>query len=51
MTSKKFRIETMSEHADSVWSVAVLPDGRIVSGSRDKTVRVWRQDHVEKKPL
>ncbi len=22
-------------------SVAVLPDGRIVSGSQDKTVRVW----------
>jgi len=29
-------------HADSVWSVAYSPDGRhIISGSRDKTIRMW----------
>ena len=25
-------------------SVAILPDGAIVSGSHDKTVRVWNKD-------
>ena len=30
-------------HSDSVWSVAVSPDGQtIVSGSSDKTIRLWR---------
>ena len=24
-----------------MYSVAVLPDGRIVSGSFDKTIRIW----------
>ena len=29
-------------HTDSVFSVAVFPDGqRVVSGSEDKTVRIW----------
>lgn len=29
------------EHTDSVRSLVVLPDGRLVSGSRDKTIRIW----------
>jgi len=28
-------------HKGSVRALAMLPDGRVVSGSRDKTVRVW----------
>ncbi len=28
-------------HTDRVRSLAVLPDGRIVSGASDKTLRVW----------
>ena len=31
----------LSGHDDGVCSVAVSPNGRIVSGSRDRTVRVW----------
>ena len=28
-------------HAGDVWAVASLGDGRVVSGSEDKTVRIW----------
>ena len=31
----------LSGHINGVLSVSVLPDGRIVSGSFDKTIRVW----------
>ena len=41
MAGEKCRVATMTQHTDWVASVAVLPDGRVVSGSWDKTVRVW----------
>ena len=28
-------------HTSIVWSLAVLPDGRLLSGSYDRTIRVW----------
>jgi WD40 repeat protein len=36
------RIDAPDGHSDSVWTVAVSADGRLaVSGSADRTVRVW----------
>jgi WD40 repeat protein len=34
----------LAGHQSVVWAVAVLPDGRVVSGSSDKTLRVWDVD-------
>ena len=35
-------LRTLEGHSDKVWSVSVTPDGRrAVSGSGDKTLRVW----------
>ena len=32
---------TLQGHTQSVWSVAVLPDGNAISASYDKTLKVW----------
>jgi WD40 repeat protein len=35
-------IRTYKGHTDSVWSVAVTPDGnKIISGSQDGTIKIW----------
>jgi WD40 repeat protein len=31
-------------HASYVFILQVLPDGTIVSGSRDNTIKIWKQD-------
>jgi len=37
--------KTLSGHSDSVWSVALSPDGQtLVSGSQDQTIKVWHLD-------
>ena len=33
-------------HESWVTCVAAAPDGRIITGSRDKTVKVWRGDEL-----
>lgn len=40
-TATDLPVATLSVHSDEVCGVAVLSDGRIVSGSRDDTVQVW----------
>ena len=35
-------VVTLDEHTDAVEGVAAAPDGRVVTGSEDKTVKVWR---------
>ena len=35
------------EHDEGVYCVATAPDGRIITGSEDMTVRVWRNGACE----
>ena len=40
--------EKTNAHSDYVWSVAFSPDGtKIVSGSFDKTIKVWESGAPE----
>ncbi|MDJ0702987.1 MAG: WD40 repeat domain-containing protein [Leptolyngbyaceae cyanobacterium MO_188.B28] len=35
--------KTLNQHSDSVWSVALSPDGQtLVSSSADKTIKIWQ---------
>ena len=35
-------VYTLSGHTSFVYSISVLPNGDIISGGEDRTVRVWR---------
>ena len=35
-------VYTLSGHTSFVYSLSVLPNGDIISGGEDRTVRVWR---------
>lgn len=42
---EKYKVaETLKGHTDWVYTLQVLPDGRIVSGSQDKTIKIWKRD-------
>ncbi|KIJ08715.1 hypothetical protein PAXINDRAFT_43060, partial [Paxillus involutus ATCC 200175] len=47
---KTGRVEALSGHTGTVWGIDVsLPDGKmIVSGSADKTIRIWNGESGEK---
>ena len=38
-------VYTLSGHTSFVYSISVLPNGDIISGGEDRTVRVWRGMH------
>ncbi|MBR5255012.1 MAG: hypothetical protein IKV46_08285 [Bacteroidales bacterium] len=42
----KFKcLKTLEGHTNNVYSVAYSPDGtRIVSGSEDKTIKIWGEE-------
>ncbi len=40
-------IKTLEGHFDSVLSLAVLPDGKLVSGFLDNTIKIWDPDTGE----
>lgn len=35
-------VYTLSGHTSFVYSLSVLPNGDLVSGGEDRTVRIWR---------
>ena len=35
-------VQTLEGHTESVFILQVLPDGTIVSGSGDKTIKIWK---------
>ena len=41
-------VVTLAGHTNWVQSVAVAPDGRIITGSYDNTVKVWRDGACER---
>jgi WD40 repeat protein/serine/threonine protein kinase len=36
-------LKTLTEHRDTVYALAVLPNGRFISGSRDNSIKMWNQ--------
>ena len=41
-------VVTLARHADAVNCVAAAPDGRVITGSVDTTVKVWRDGACER---
>ena len=41
LQSTKARLRTLEGHAQGLKALVVLADGRLASGSRDKSIRIW----------
>ena len=41
-------VVTLSGHTRAVWCVTAAPDGRVITGSWDETVKVWRDGACER---
>ena len=41
-------VVTLAGHTSTVYGVAAAPDGRIVTGSADRTIKVWREGTCER---
>jgi len=39
-------VRTIEAHRDAIWSMCLLPDGRLVTGSTDASIKIW-EDLVE----
>jgi WD40 repeat protein len=37
-------VVTLKSHKDAIFALTVLPDDRIVSGSRDYSIKIWQKD-------
>jgi WD40 repeat protein len=44
-------LNTLTRHNDEVWSLAVMKNGDIVSGSHNAVIKIWSIDGVFKKNL
>ncbi|MGV2437452.1 MAG UNVERIFIED_CONTAM: hypothetical protein LVT10_23240 [Anaerolineae bacterium] len=44
MGQRRHPLATLAGHTGSVWGVHVLADGRFLSWSEDKTLRLWDKD-------
>ena len=40
-TVKGIELKTLTGHSNGVWSLAVLPDGYLASGSWDSKIKIW----------
>ena len=41
-------VVTLAGHASNVFCVAAAPDGRVITGSHDSTIKVWRDGACER---
>ena len=39
--AKRLLIRSFSAHTDTIWSLRLLPDGRLISASGDTKIRIW----------
>ena len=42
------KVVTLAGHTALAWCVAAMPDGRVITGSDDRTVKIWRDGVCER---